>query len=131
MTIRKALENQFKKDMETIPKYVINQNGLKLTFDAKRGLYVGIQGKKDGTKKEWIEAIQHTKVAIFWIYCPNEIERNGFPVKCNVPNMTLIFEDGTEKKCTGCGKLFTVKINVTKDNTCFDLLKELRKEKGE
>ena len=52
-------------------------------------------------------------------------------IKCNVPNMTLIFEEGKEKKCTGCGKLFTVKINVTKDNTCFDLLKELRKEKGE
>ena len=124
MTIRKALENQFKKDMEKIPKYVINQNGLKLTFDAKRGLYVG----KDGRGREWIEAIQHTKVAIFWIYCPNEIERNGFPVKCNVPNMTLIFEEGKEKKCTGCGKPFTVKINATKDNTCFELLQQLRNE---
>ena len=130
MTIRKALENQFKKDMETIPKYVINQNGLKLIFDAKRGLYVGIQKKKDGTKKEWIEAIQHTKVAIFWIYCPNEIERNGFPVKCNIPNMTLIYEEGKEKKCTGCGKPFKVEITVTKDQPCYDLLEEIKKDQG-
>ena len=130
MTVRKALENQFKKDMEHIPKYVINQNGLKLTFDAKRGLYVGIQKKKDGTKKEWIEGIQHTKVAIFWIYCPNEIERNGFPVKCNVPNMTLIYEEGKNKKCTGCGKSFKVKIKVSKDQPCYDLLEEIRKDQG-
>lgn len=131
MTLRTALENQLKKDMEKIPKYVVNQNGLKLTFDAKRGLYVGIVKKKDGTKKEWIEAIQHTQVPIFWSYCPNKIEKNGIESVCHTPNQTPIFEDGTEKKCTGCGKLFTVKINVTKDNTCFDLLKELRKEKGE
>ncbi len=131
MTIRKALENQFKKDMETIPKYVINQNGLKLTFDPKRGLYVGVTGKTKETKKEWIEAIQDTKVAIFWIYCPNEIERNGRPVTCNVPNMTLIYEEGKNKKCTGCGKPYKVVIPVSKDQPCYDLLEEIKKDQGE
>ena len=95
-----------------------------MNFDAKRGLYIGV----DENKKEWIEAIQQTQVPIFWSYCPNEIEKNGIPVICNVPNMTPIFEDGIEKICTGCKKKFKVEIKVSKDNTCYYLLEKIRKE---
>ncbi len=125
MTIRLALQNQLKKDMEKIPKYVTNQNGLKLTFDPARGLYVGVDDKK----QEWIELIQDTQVPMFWYNCPNKMEKDGKEKLCNVPNMTPIFEDGQKKFCTGCKKEFTVKLVVSEEQPCHELLEELRKEK--
>lgn len=45
MTIRTGLEELYKKEMTKIPKKFINQNGLELIFDIKRGHYVGIEIK--------------------------------------------------------------------------------------
>ncbi len=136
MTIREAQRNQFKKDCTKIPKYIINQNGLRLDFDVNRGIYVGreILGKDKEEKpilgKEWIAAVQDTQVPIFYINCPNEVEKNGKPVLCNVPNIIPIFEDGDTKICTGCKKEFKAKIKISKTLACYDLLEEIRKEGG-
>lgn len=126
MTVRDALKEQFKRDLTKIPKYVTNRKGLKLYFDVTRGCYVG----KDEKGEVWLEGIQHTKVPIFWIYCPNEIEKNGSPAICNTPHLAPIFDEGHMIKCTNCGGDIKIKFKVPKSSACHGLLEELRNESG-
>lgn len=113
MTLRDALRKLYVKEMTNIPKSITNMNGLKLIFDAKRGIYVG----KDKEKKEWIAAPQNIQTPIFWYDCP----------KCKHKNLVTIFEDGKKSICNGCKKEFTITLQVSKDQSCYDLLKQIRK----
>lgn len=134
MTIRQAVKKQFLDDCTKIPKAVTNQNGLKLLFDPSRGCYVGNEQIKDGAgkvvkTKEWIEAVQHTRVPIFWIYCPNIIEEEDKVSRpCMTPHIVPIFEDGDTKICSVCKKEFKATITNTESLACHQLLEDIRKE---
>jgi len=123
MTLRDDLKKQLEKDYERAPRNFFNSNGLQMIWNHSENLYIA----KDSKGKEWIAALQNSKVPIFFVPCTNKIKKNNTEANCNAINVVPIFNNDREIKCRTCNTNFTVKIIVPESSVAYDISQNLDK----
>jgi len=123
MTLRDDLKKQLEIDYKNAPRKFFNSNGLEMIWDNSDNLYA----TKDSKGKEWIAALQNSKVPIFFVPCTNKIKKNTIEVNCNAINVVPIFNNDKEIKCRTCNTKFTVKIIVPESSVAYNISQNLDK----
>lgn len=116
-TLRERLTEKLEINYKIAPKTMRNQNNLELLWSRKEKIYIGIDEKGE----EWISALQHCPVAMFYVKCPN-ITSN---VACNKLNIVTILDE--KKVCHKCGKEFNVTLDISKSSKAYEILENLDK----
>lgn len=123
MTLRDDLKKQLEKDYQRAPRIFFNSNGLEMIWNNSENLYTA----KDSNGKEWIAALQNSKVPIFFVSCTHKIQKNNQEVNCGAINVVPIFNNDKEIKCRTCSMEFTVKITVPESSVAYDISQNLDK----
>lgn len=122
MTLRENLKKQLEIDYAKAPKKIWNQHDLEMTWNEEEKLYIG----KDAKGKEWIAALQHTRVPIFSVTCDNKTRKGSAEINCGAINFVTIFEKNTIT-CRKCKKEFPVKLVIPKSSMAHKILANLDK----
>jgi len=122
MTLRESLKKQLIIDYSKAPKKIWNQNDLEMKWSDEEKLYIGVDDKK----KEWIAALQQTRIPIFSVPCPNLTRKGNVEVECKSVNFIPICNIGTIK-CRKCNGSFTPKLNIPKTSNAYEIFQKLDK----
>lgn len=91
--------------------------------DTQGNSYEWDEGKRcfqriDEKGQLWVKGI-NTSVPAYWSYCSNDsdnVDINGFSLKCNTPHFVFIYEDGEEKVCDECKRPYKIVITLPKES---------------
>lgn len=123
MTLREQLAKQFERDCSKAPKKYWNIKDKEMRWDVNEKIYISV----DESGKEWIAALQHTRVPIFSVTCSNTQRKGNIEIECGGINLVPIFKDEETIKCHVCNKEFPVKLNINPTSVSYKTWKRLDK----
>jgi len=123
MTLRENLKNQLYKDYAKAPPKYFNTNNLEMTWSKNENIYIGIDSKG----KEWIAALQSSRVPIFFVSCTNKQIKDSTETNCGAINIVPIFDNDKKITCRKCKKEFTVEIIIPKSSVAYEISQNLDK----
>lgn len=120
MTLREQLKEQLEADYLKAPKKYWNLNETELFWNEDEKIYIGL----DTSKQEWIASLQHTRVPIFSVLCPNQVRKGNVEVECKSVNFVPICNGGNIK-CRKCKETFIPQLNIPKSSAAFKIFENL------
>ena len=98
--LREIVKSDIEKIKNTTPT---DPNGLKYKWNEKRTCFIS----HDDKNREWVMALQNTKVPAYWWTC-KKITTGGN--KCNNKHPVFVYQNNEETNCFKCGQNSVIKL---------------------